>query len=86
MALHRGGILSLPEGKLQSRDYWKSQDRSSVIAVKEVKALHNTRLTFNDYLSNARVDAYVGNQKLIAAWNNEGGKNIQLNDIIKGIF
>ena len=25
-----GGILSLPEGKLQSRDYWKSEDRSSI--------------------------------------------------------
>ena len=81
-----GGILSLPEGKLQSGDYWKSEDRSSVIAVKEVKALHNTLLTFNNYLSNARVDAYVDNQNLIAAWNNEGGKNSQLNDEIKGIF
>ena len=80
-----GGILSLPEGKLQSRDYWKSEDRSSVI-VKEAKALHNTLLTFNNYLSNARVDAYVDSQNLIAAWNNEGGKNSQLIDEIKGIF
>ncbi len=83
-----GGIISLPDGPKYTRDYWCPEDADSPggIAVKEAKALHQTLSTFAKEVFNSRVDAYVDNSNLIDFWNNEGGRNIPLTNVIKCLF
>ncbi len=81
-----GGILTLPHRELTTRDYWCSDDASVPIAQREAKALYKTLMAFSEYISNARVDAYIDNANLLHFWNNEGEKSIPLTNEIKNLF
>ena len=82
-----GGIINLPSGTIETKDYWDPEDlESTTIAVKEAKALAKTLTVFGKEICNKRVDALVDNQNVVDFWNNMGGRNIALTNEIKGLF
>lgn len=81
-----GGILTLPQNKMTTRDYWSPEEASLPIAIREAKALFNTLRVFSRNIFNARIDAYIDNSNLLHFWNNEGGRSIPLTNEIKDLF
>ena len=41
---------------------------------------------FSKHLYNARVDVLVDNQAVLNAWNNQGGKSLNVNTVLKELF
>ena len=48
------------------------------IAAKEVSAVDRALVAFRDKLFNARVHAFVDNKAVVEAWNNQGGRSLEL--------
>ena len=82
-----GGRVSLPQqDDVEVSDFWPENMRHLPIMVLEAYALLNVLKAFIEYLRSSRVDANVDNSSLIAAWNNEGCRSLELNRAIKDIF
>ena len=67
------------------RDYWTASTRLSPIVVKEALALVNVLSAGEHLISNARVDAYTDNTAFIHSWGKQGGKNTELNSVLKSL-
>lgn len=46
----------------------------------------NALLSLGKQVENHRVDAYVDNKALVHVWENQGGKDVRFNNIMKSIF
>ena len=66
-------------------DFFEGDD-TRPIHLKEGEALLKTLLSLDERLENHRVDVFVDNQAVVAAWEREGGRCSKLNDIMKSIF
>ena len=67
-------------------NYWSDEQLQCDIAVREATAVDKVLTAFGDKLSNARVDALVDNKAVVEAWNNQGGRSLQLNAALKMLF
>lgn len=61
-------------------------DDKRPIHLKEGEALLNALVSLSDRVTNHRVDVCVDNKALVHVWENQGGKNVRFNNIIKSIF
>lgn len=66
-------------------DFWGIDDKRP-IHLKEGDALLNALLSLGKQVENHRVDAYVDNKALVHVWENQGGKDVRFNNIMKSIF
>lgn len=66
-------------------DLFESNDKRP-IHLKEGDALFKTMLSLHERLANHRVDVFVDNQAVVAAWEGMGCRCSELNDIMKSIF
>lgn len=66
-------------------DFFSENDKRP-IHLKEAEALYQTINLMKHDLENHRVDAYVDNQAVVAAWEGEGCKCSELNKFVKMIF
>jgi hypothetical protein len=66
-------------------DFFSENDKRP-IHLKEAEALYQTINLMRNDLENHRVDAYVDNQAVVAAWEGEGCKCSELNKFVKMIF
>ncbi len=81
-----GGVVRNTGGNVtRTSDYWRGQD-SRPIHVKEGEALLNTMLGVAETLRDARVDAYVDNKAVCAAWDGLGAKDPALNGVMKQLY
>ena len=78
--------MNLPTGKATVSDFWWKSMSELPIIVLEGYALLNVLEPFKRDLSGKRVDAHVANQVIIKAWNNEGCKSRDVNNVIKVLF
>ncbi|MES9884567.1 MAG: reverse transcriptase domain-containing protein [Sedimenticola sp.] len=81
-----GGIVHLPSGKVSISDFWGDEMRNLPIMVLEGHALLHVLQSVLVDIRCHRVDARVDNQVLINAWNKEGCKSREMNDVIKLLF
>lgn len=82
-----GGVVFSPEGEpVHLRDYWSREQSEKPIVIKEALALLNTLSTASQSLCNRRVDAQTDSLTLVQAWNNQGGKSLELTATIKDIY
>ena len=58
----------------------------SPIVVKEALALVNVLSAGEHLISNARVDAYTDNTAFVHSWGKQGGKNTELNSVLKSLY
>ena len=79
-----GAVLSRDGREWVSRDYWPSESVTDVNLL-ESRALLNALTSFKGQLSNSRVDVYVDNKVLKSALDNDGCRNSEVNEVIKGI-
>ena len=80
-----GAILLTPHRE-EISDYWTDDQFVSGIAAKEASAVDRALVAFRDKLFNARVDAFVDNKAVVEAWNNQGGRSLELNMALKRLF
>lgn len=81
------GVSVLSNGQSQTfSDYWSDEIKGSHIMIKEALALKNAIISLGEKLGNSRIMARVDNKALVFAWNNQYGKNDELNKILKDIF
>ena len=78
-----GWGASLSEDRV-IRDFWDSND-ARPIHLKEADALLKTMRSISGEVSDRRVDVWVDNQALLKAWNNKGGKDPALIEILKSL-
>ena len=78
-----GAILLAPHRE-EISDYWTEEQCKWGIAAKEATAVNMA--LFKDKLFNARVDAFVDNKAVVEAWNNQGGRSLELNMALKRLF
>jgi hypothetical protein len=76
-----GGVV----GELTIRDMFGGNDNRP-IHLMEAEALEKTLASVPHLVRNVKVDAYVDNMALLRAWEHEGAKDTNLNDILKRIF
>ena len=82
-----GGVIRSPGAPpVTIRDYWTASTRLSPIVVKEALALVNVLSAGEHLISNARVDAYTDNTAFIHSWGKQGGKNTELNSVLKPLY
>lgn len=82
-----GGVIRSPGAPpVTIRDYWTASIRLSPIVVKEALALVNVLSAGEHLISNARVDAYTDNTAFIHSWGKQGGKNTELNSVLKSLY
>ena len=82
-----GGVIRSPGAPpVTIRDYWTASTRLSPIVVKEALALVNVLSAGEHLISNARVDAYTDNTAFIHSWGKQGGKNTELNSVLKSLY
>ncbi|KAK3707290.1 hypothetical protein QZH41_004234 [Actinostola sp. cb2023] len=82
-----GGVISVPGGSpTEIRDYWGVESRNLPIVVKEALALLYTLQAAQTVITNARVDAHTDNMAFLHSGKKLGGKNRQLNDVLKRLF
>lgn len=81
-----GGLLFINQKKNEVSDFWSDELRNFPIMVLEAYALFNVLSSFKDLIKGNRVDAGIDNQAFLHAWNNEGSKSSELNDVLKKIF
>lgn len=65
-------------------DYWKPKD-TRPIHLKEAEAALKALESLEKEIQNYRVDLLADNQAVKCAWQNQGGKDNQLNGIMKRI-
>ena len=80
-----GAILLAPHRE-EISDYWTNGQFPLGIAAKEASAVDRALVAFRDKLFNAHVDAFVDNKAVVDAWNNQGGRSIELNTALKQLF
>ena len=78
-----GSVVSPGMPPFEIRDYWIEDARSLPIVVKEALAFVYTLQASKTLVSNARVDAHTDNTAFLQSWEKQGGKNAQLNDVLK---
>lgn len=79
-----GGIIEAPDQpRFSVRDYWSDNLRSLPIAVKEARALVSTLEAGKSIISNCRLDVHTDNLAFMHSWHKQGGKNRQLNEVLK---
>lgn len=71
-------FFHLPEGNLEVRDYWSSEEAALHISTKEMLALHKVLQSSLVALSNCRVDVNGDSQVLLDTWSREGSRSPQL--------
>ena len=82
-----GGVIRSPGApSVTIRDYWTASTRLSPTVVKEALALVNVLSAGEHLISNARVDAYTDNTAFIHSWGKQGGKNTELNSVLKSLY
>ena len=80
-----GAILLAPHRE-EISDYWTEEQCKWGIATKEATTVDMVLMAFKDTLFNARVDAFVDNKAVVEAWNNQGGRSLELNMALKRLF
>ena len=80
------GTISGPNLDRVISDYWNESIMSAPIMIKEALALSNSLLSVSDVICNKRSVAYVDNQAVVYAWENQYSKNYDLAAIMKDIF
>jgi hypothetical protein len=80
-----GAILLTPHRE-EISDYWTDEQFVWGIAAKEATAVDKALMAFSDKLFNARVEAFVDNKAVVDAWNNQGGRSLELNMALKRLF
>ncbi|KAK3749995.1 hypothetical protein QZH41_000415 [Actinostola sp. cb2023] len=82
-----GGVIVVPgDSPVEIRDYWDAESRNLPIAIREALALLYTLLASQSVIRNARVDAHTDNMTFLQSWKKLGGKNRQLNAILKRLY
>lgn len=82
-----GGIIHHPHNSPTTvRGIWSASDRSSLIVVREARALLNTLTASATMLRNCRVDCFVDNMPFLQAWNKSSSRNEALASVLKDIF
>ncbi|KAJ8321087.1 hypothetical protein KUTeg_002674 [Tegillarca granosa] len=82
---YKWGALVFDKAKTSFGDVWDSADHRP-IHLKKTDALINALTSLKGKIENYRVDAYVDNKPLIDSWNNGGGRDTQLNDLLKKLL
>ena len=81
-----GGSYQIPWGPTRhDQRLWTASTRLSPIVVKEALTLVNVLSAGEHLISNARVDAYTDNTAFIHSWGKQGGKNTELNSVLKSL-
>lgn len=80
-----GALIFSDTSEMQVSDFWPQND-DRAIHLKEAHALVNTLRSVPDRVRNHRVDAYVDNLACVFAWENQKGKDPQLNNIMKELY
>ncbi|KAK3730065.1 hypothetical protein QZH41_009896, partial [Actinostola sp. cb2023] len=82
-----GGVIVVPgDSPVEIRDYWDDESRNLPIAIREALALLYTLLASQSVIRNARVDAHTVNMTFLQSWKKLGGKNRQLNAVLKRLY
>lgn len=64
-----GGSIRIPGKEDQAiRGYWDESSRDLPIAVREAKALLYTLESLNTLVANSRLDCFIDNKAVVAAW------------------
>jgi hypothetical protein len=80
-----GGSILAPFHK-EMADYWTKDQHQWEISTKEATAVNKVLISFAEHLRNSRVDAQVDNKAVVDAWNNQKGRSLQLNNVLKALF
>ncbi|KAI8493296.1 hypothetical protein Bbelb_293000 [Branchiostoma belcheri] len=81
------GVIKPPGSQaITVRDYWTAEDFQAPIHVEEAKAIALTLKATGSIIENARVMMETDNQAVEKAWEGEGGEDLVLVRILKGIF
>ena len=67
------------------RDYWSDGCRHYPIVVKEARALLLTLQACKSLIANSRLDVHTDNMAFMQSWLKQGGKNSQLNEVLKDL-
>lgn len=81
---YKWGVLVFSQKELFG-DFWGIDDKR-FIYFKEGDVLLNVLLFLGKQVENYRVDVYVDNKVLVYVWENQGGKDVRFNNIMKSIF
>ncbi|CAH1233193.1 Hypp637 [Branchiostoma lanceolatum] len=71
-------VINTGRGKVQIGDYWKSDMAQEHISIKEIDALRETLEMGAEWVAGKRMKARVDNTTLLAAWQNQGNKSIEV--------
>ncbi|KAK3107263.1 hypothetical protein FSP39_010584 [Pinctada imbricata] len=78
-------ILSGDQRGMLFGDFWDDNDKRP-IHLKEAEAVLKVLQSLGDKIRNHRVDLYTDNKAVICSWENQGGRDCALNDLMKDIF
>ena len=78
-----GAVLQQSGQRTVIRDYWS--DAEPHINVLEAAAVEQALNSLAPRIQNARVDVWSDSQVVVVAWQNQGGKNSQVNDVFQRI-
>ena len=81
-----GGVFHLPEGNLEVRDYWSSEEAALHISKNEMLALLRVLQSSPVELRDCRVDVNVDSQVLLDTWSRAGSRSPQLTAATKEVF
>ena len=80
-----GGVISTPV-KQETSDYWSNDEMMLDIATREAIAVDKVLHAFKELVKDCRVVVMIVNLAVMHAWNNQGGKDRDLNNAIKALF
>ena len=80
-----GKMLSGLEEGLEIHDYF-DDNNNSPIHVKEGLAVLKTLEAWGVRIQNSRLDVFSDNQALIKAWERQGSKSREFNNVLKSLF
>ena len=86
MVLLGEAFSHLPEGSLEVRDSWSSEEAALHISTKEMPALLRVLQSSPVRLRNCRVEVNVDSQVLLDTWSREGSRSPQLTAATKDVF
>ena len=82
-----GGSIRIPGKEDQLiRGYWDVSSRDLPVAVREAKALLYTLESLDTSVANSRLDCFIDNKAVVAAWQKQASKNPVLSQVMKYIF
>ena len=79
-----GGVLMTDNGRMEAGDYWREDSGS--INFLEAKVLLCALDAFKSRIRNSRVDVHTDSRALLGSCQREGGRNTEINDMIKAIL